>query len=207
MLVAQLTLWWSFDICTHWHDLVFKCWEYSSDSEPEFYYRHFIPGLLIPDIYTHNRVLPFFRCQTWAGQIDSIAATGLVILLKLDSTRRLFSPCDLEIWFMTSKNNRTPLPYCVKLCTSYQSHRWIQTWVTVRKRSILAKLAILLPCDIEIIWMILENSKATLLYHAQLVHYFKAIGEFKLELQSGNAQFLSKTFFCPVWTWDLTDDR
>ena len=29
---------------------------------------------------------------------DLIAATGLVILLKLDSNRRFFSPCDLEIW-------------------------------------------------------------------------------------------------------------
>ena len=28
---------------------------------------------------------------------DLIAATGLVILLKLDSNSRFFSPCDLEI--------------------------------------------------------------------------------------------------------------
>ena len=34
---------------------------------------------------------------------DLIAATGLVILLKLDSNRRFFSPCDLEIWWMTPK--------------------------------------------------------------------------------------------------------
>ena len=32
---------------------------------------------------------------------DLIAATVLVILLKLDSNRRFFSPCDLEIWWMT----------------------------------------------------------------------------------------------------------
>ena len=29
---------------------------------------------------------------------DLIAATDLVILLKLDSNRQIFSPCDLEIW-------------------------------------------------------------------------------------------------------------
>ena len=29
---------------------------------------------------------------------DLIAATGLVILLKLDSNRRFFSLCDLKIW-------------------------------------------------------------------------------------------------------------
>ena len=36
---------------------------------------------------------------------DLIAATGLVIFLKLDSNHRFFSPCDLEIWWMTPKNN------------------------------------------------------------------------------------------------------
>ena len=37
---------------------------------------------------------------------------------------------------------------------------------------------------------------------SSFVHYFKAIGEFKLELQSGNAQFGSKSAFsCPVWTF------
>ena len=40
---------------------------------------------------------------------DLIAATGLVILPKLDSSRRFFSLCGLEIWWMTSQNNRAPL--------------------------------------------------------------------------------------------------
>ena len=36
------------------------------------------------------------------------------------------------------------------------------------------------------------------------VHHFKTIGEFKLELQSGNAQFGSKSsIFCPVWPWNF----
>ena len=39
------------------------------------------------------------------------------------------------------------------------------------------------------------------------VHHFKAFGEFKLELQSWNDQFGSKSaIFCPVWPWNLTDD-
>ena len=39
------------------------------------------------------------------------------------------------------------------------------------------------------------------------VHHFKAMGEFKLELQSGSAQFRSKSaIFCPVWPWFFTDD-
>ena len=65
---------------------------------------------------------------------DLIAATGLVI--KLDSNRQFFHPCDREIWWMTSKNNRTLLLYCVKLCASFQIYWWIQTGFTVQKRSI-----------------------------------------------------------------------
>ena len=39
------------------------------------------------------------------------------------------------------------------------------------------------------------------------VHHFKAMGEFKLQLQSGNARFGAKSAtFCPVWPWNLTDD-
>ena len=39
------------------------------------------------------------------------------------------------------------------------------------------------------------------------VHHFVAIDEFKLELQSGNPRFGSKSaIFCPVWPWNLTDD-
>ena len=39
------------------------------------------------------------------------------------------------------------------------------------------------------------------------VHHFKAMGEFNLELQSGNIRFGSKsTIFCPMWPWNLTDD-
>ena len=71
---------------------------------------------------------------------DLIAATGLVILLKFDPIHRFFSPCDLEIWCMTLKNNRAPLLYYIKLSVSFQIHRWIQTKVTVRKRSIRVKI-------------------------------------------------------------------
>ena len=39
------------------------------------------------------------------------------------------------------------------------------------------------------------------------MHHFGALGEFKLELQSGNAQFGSKSaIFCRMWPWNLTDD-
>ena len=102
---------------------------------------------------------------------------------------RFLEPCDLEIWRMTLQNNRAPLLCYFKLCASFRSHWWIQTWVTVRKHPI---------------WVNLDDFKshATLKYDgwpcktkghlvyatSSFVHHFVGIGEFKLELQSGNAQ-------------------
>ena len=36
-------------------------------------------------------------------------------------------PCDLEIWWMTFENNRSPLLCYFKLCAAFRSHWWIQT--------------------------------------------------------------------------------
>ena len=49
---------------------------------------------------------------------------------------------DLEIWQMSLKNNRAPLLCYFKLWASFQSHWWIQTGVTVRKRQIWVKIDI-----------------------------------------------------------------
>ena len=47
-----------------------------------------------------------------------------------------------------------------------------------------------------------------LFYTTSRFVHLKSIGKFKLKLQSENAQFGSKSaiFFCPVWTWNSTDD-
>ena len=76
---------------------------------------------------------------------DLIAATGLVILPKLDSTRRFFSSRDLEI-----------IGHLFYITSSF-------------------------------------------------VHHLKPLGEFKLELMSGNAQFGTKSA-PPLLPWKLTDD-
>ena len=54
--------------------------------------------------------------------------------LNLDQNWRFSVLYDLEIWWMTLANNRAHLLCYLKLCESFQSHRWIQTGVTVRKR-------------------------------------------------------------------------
>ena len=61
------------------------------------------------------------------------------------------------------ENSRIPLLYHVKLCASFQSHQWIETWVTVRKRSYSSQnLRFFVPCDLEIWRMTLENIRAPL---------------------------------------------
>ena len=81
-------------------------------------------------IYVHNK----------ANLRDLIAATSLVILLKLELNLQFLSPCDLEIWWMTPKNNRAHLLCYFKLFASFRSHWWIQTGVTVQKRLIWVKI-------------------------------------------------------------------
>ena len=94
---------------------------------------------------------------------DLIAATELVILLKLDSNHRFFSLCELGIWWMTWKNYRAPLLYYIKLCASFYSHQWFETRVS-RKRSIRVKISdFFVPCDLEIWQMTLKNNRAPIL--------------------------------------------
>ena len=109
---------------------------------------------------------------------------------------------------MTSKIYRAPLLDNIKLCASSEIPRWIQTAVTVRKRSIRVKIGDLLSRVTSKFdgwpWKTIRH----LFYVASsLVHHFIAIGEFKLKLQSGNAQFGSKSaiyFPCDLETWRMT---
>ena len=124
------------------------------------------------------------------------------------SKSKIFEPCDLAIWRMTMKNNRAPLLCCFKLCATFHNHWWLQTGVTVRK------------CPI---WVTIDDffSRVTskfdlwpwktighLFYTtSSFAHHFVAIDEFKLELQSGNAQSGSNaTIIWAVWPCNLTDD-
>ena len=98
-----------------------------------------------------------------------------------------------------------------KLCASFHSHWWIQTRVTVWKCSIRVKIG-----DFPVPpWKLtddLEKQKGYFYAASNFVmcmHHFIAISEFKLELQSGNAQFESnrRFFFTCVtlkfggWPW------
>ena len=53
---------------------------------------------------------------------------------NLGQIRRFLTPRDLEMWWMTLKNNMAPLLSNIKLYVSFHHHMWIQTGVTVQKR-------------------------------------------------------------------------
>ena len=94
---------------------------------------------------------------------DLIAATGLVILLKFDPNHRFFVPCDLEIWWMALENNRAPLLYYIKLCASFQIHRWIQIGISPETLNLGQNRQFFFPCDLEIWQMTSKNNRAPLL--------------------------------------------
>ena len=109
-------------------------------------------------------------------------------ILNSGQNRHFFVPRDLEIRRMTLKINKAHLNN-IKLCVSFHHHMWIQTKVTVRKRQIWVKIddfflsRATLKFDRwpwKTIWHLFNATSS-------FVHRFKAIGEFKLELQSGNA--------------------
>ena len=115
--------------------------------------------------HLHVLWLYFNSVTSKANLEDLIGVAGLITWLKLDSNHRCFGLYALEIWSMTSKNNRAHLHCYVSLCVIFQSHWRIHTEVTVQKRPIWVKLGdIFVPCGIEIWQMALKKSRAPMLY-------------------------------------------
>ena len=106
------------------------------------------------------------------------------------------------------KNNRAPLLCYLKLFASFRSHWWIQTGVTVQKPLIWVKIDAFLS-RVTLKFDGWPSKTIGNLFYAtsSFVHHFVAIGEFKLDLESGNAQSGSNaTLFRAVWPWNLMDD-
>ena len=127
------------------------------------------------------------RFENKANLRDLTAATGLAFLPKIGFKSLIFGP--RVTWKFDGWPRRTILIlYYVKPCAALQSHRWIQTGVTVWKRSIRVKIDIFVQCDLKIWQITLKNNRAPILYYVKLCASFQTISEFKLELHSGNVQ-------------------
>ena len=85
----------------------------------------------------------FYTTSSFVYHLKSIGQFKLKLHsgnAQVGSKSVIFVICDLEIWWMTMENNRAPLLCYIKLCASFQIHRWIETEVTVRKPSIWVKI-------------------------------------------------------------------
>ena len=126
---------------------------------------------------------------------------------------RFFVRRDLQIWRMTSKSNRAPFLCYFKLCVSFHRHMWNQNEVIVRKYQIWVKIG---DC-LSRVTLKFDKWPSKTIGHlfcaiSSLVHHLIDICEFKMELQSGNAQFGSNwRFFVPcdlaVWRLTLENNR
>ena len=106
------------------------------------------------------------------------------------------------------KNNRAPLLYYIKLCASFQSHGWIQSGVTVRKRLNLVEIGnFYVLCDLEIWEMTLKNNRAPLLCCFKLCVSFHS----RWWIQTGvtvlkRPNWVKIDDFFPQWPWNFTYD-
>ena len=109
---------------------------------------------------------------------DLIAATGL--------------EKDLEIWLMTSKNNIASLLTTSSFMHHFKSIGEFKLELQSRNAQFGSKSVIFLSCVTSKFdgwpWKTIGHLFYTML---SLAYHFKAIGEFKLELQSGSAWFRS----------------
>ena len=99
-------------------------------------------------------------------------------------------PCNLMDDIEKKKKNRAPLLYYLKLCVTFQIHQWIQTGVTVWKHSVWVKIGnfFLQNQQFFLNWLMTLKKMGHLFYVTpSFLHHFVAIGEPKLELQSGKA--------------------
>ena len=132
-----------------------------------------------------------------------------------------FIPWDLEILRMTLNNKRAPLLCYFKLCASFHSHLWINK-ANLRDLTAGTGLVILLKLDsnrrfFARVTLKFDGWSRKIIRHvfyttSSFVYHFRSISEFKLELQSGNAQSGSNSMiFLAVWPcnfmYDLENNR
>ena len=142
-----------------------------------------------------------YECKQGKSEgFDSCDRPSNLAQIKFDPKHWFFSLCDLEIWWMTLENNSAPLLYYIKLCASFQSHQWIQTGVTVRKRWIPVKIGnFVVLCDIEIWRMALKNYRAPLLCWIKLCASFHSHQWIQPRVTVRKRPIWVKIYvFCPV---------
>ena len=127
---------------------------------------------------------------------------------QFGSKLAIFVPCDIETWWMTLENNKSPLLHDVKLCASFQSHGWIQIGVTVPKHSIRVKGAIVCSAWPWKLMDDIENHRAPHLCGFKLCASFHSHRWIPIVVTARKRPIVVKIsdFFCTVWPSNLTND-
>ena len=171
-------------------------------------------SLETPNLGKNRRFLEPCDLEIWrmtfnkANLRDLIAATGLVILLKFDPNHRFFSPCDLEIWCMTSKNNRAPLLYYIKLVHHFKSISELKLKLQSRNAQFGSKSAIFCSVWPWILTDALIKQKGTssmLLKALCIISQPSVNSNWSYSPETPNLGQI-RNFFKAVRPWNLTDE-
>ena len=112
-------------------------------NQSQIYFSARMCNLEIFQLTPENNNAPFHTPRSYVCHFTAIWESKLELFsgnAQIRAKSWLFGLCDLEIWWMTSQNNRTPLLCHLKLWASFCNNLWIQTGVTVPKRSIGVKI-------------------------------------------------------------------
>ena len=167
-----------------------------------------------PSIVNLVRCIHFEICNSSVIGMMGILNFSIAIVLsssQFGSKLAIFVPCDLEIWWTTLENNRAPLLHYINLCASFQIHRWIQTWVTARKRPIRVKIGNLSRVTLTFDgwpWKMIRYLFYTTLSFCASFHCHRWIQTgvtARKKLNSGqNRQFFVP---CEIWRMTLKNNR
>ena len=169
--------------------------------------------------------IKLFSYNNKANMRDLLAATSLVILLKLDSNHRSSWPWNLMDEFKKQYGNSILHQALYIISNPWVNSNWsygpemlnlgrnwwyfvlcdLEIWWRTNSGQ---NWRFFVPRDLQIWWMTLINNGAP------FQNYIKLCASFQSHewIQTGvtvrkNAQFGSKSaIFCPVWPWNLTDD-
>ena len=147
-------------------------------------------------------------CKNKANLRYLIAATGLVILLKLDSNRQFSARVTLKFdgW------PRKIIGHLFCITSSFVPHLKPLGEFKLELLSGKAQFGSKSGDLSSRVTLKFEGWPWKTIGHlfyvaSSFVHHFIAISKFKLKLQSRNAQFGSKSaIYCPLWPWNLTVD-
>ena len=90
-----------------------------------------------------------------------------------------------EIWRLTMECKNAHLQHHCEICTSFQNFRWIETWVTFRKRSVAVKIVDLSHVTLKFDGWPYRKVGHLFYVTFKFVHHCVAIDDIQLELRPG----------------------